>query len=95
MPGTANAEPITFIEEAPIAWQIINGQRTPVEIHYTLQETGGGQTAATSLGFALGAYNPAYALIIDPALVYSALIGGGGFEEGRDIAVDNDSEMSI
>ena len=95
LPGTANAEPITLVEEAPIAWQVVNGQRTPVEIHYTLQETGGGQTAATSLGFALGAYDPAYALIIDPSLVYSALIGGGGFEEGRDIAVDNDGNVYL
>lgn len=41
LPGEANAEPVTLVEEAPIAWQVINGQHIPVEIRYTLQETAG------------------------------------------------------
>ncbi|MBK8902991.1 MAG: SBBP repeat-containing protein [Anaerolineaceae bacterium] len=92
LPGEANVEPVTLVEEAPIAWQVINGQHIPVEIRYTLNESA---NAATSLGFALGAYDPAYALIIDPSLVYSALIGGGGFEEGRDIAVDSSGNVYL
>ncbi len=95
LPGQANTEPVTLVEEAPIAWQVINGQHIPVEIRYTLQQSANGQGAATSLGFALGAYDPASPLIIDPSLVYSALIGGTGFEEGRDIAVDSSGNVYL
>jgi hypothetical protein len=40
------------------------------------------------VSFALGSYDAAHPLTIDPYLLYSAFIGGGDADEGRDIAVD-------
>lgn len=70
-----------LIEQAPVAWQVINGQHVPVAASYTIAENG-------SIGFALGSYNPAYALTIDPALIYSTYLGGGGTEVAMGLAVD-------
>lgn len=93
LPGQGDSEPLTLVEKAPIAWQTIYNRRLPVEIHYTLttetDQPRPDSSQSISLGFSLGSYNPAYPLIIDPYLVYSALIGGSGFDEGRDIAVDS------
>jgi uncharacterized repeat protein (TIGR01451 family) len=72
--------PIT--EHAPIAWQTINGQRVPVSVRYAVAANGG-------IGFALGTYNPAHPLIIDPTLTYSTYLGGSGYDYGWDIAVDD------
>src|SRR5262249_17980561 len=40
------------------------------------------------IGFEMGAYDRTRPLIIDPVLVYSALLGGAGLDKGWDIAVD-------
>ncbi len=72
-----------LIEQAPVAWQVINGQHVPVAASYTLAENG-------SIGFALGTYNPAYALTIDPALIYSTYLGGSGIEIAKGLAVDQE-----
>jgi hypothetical protein len=51
----------TLTEAAPVAWQDIAGQRVPVDVRYTLASDG-------TISFALGAYNAAYPLVIDPAI---------------------------
>ncbi|MCP4696738.1 MAG: hypothetical protein GY862_07805 [Gammaproteobacteria bacterium] len=48
-------------EDAPIAWQDINGQRIPVKASWRLHDSG-------EAGFALGQYNARYPLVIDPLL---------------------------
>lgn len=69
-------------ETAPIAWQDGTAGRQAVPISYRLFVDG-------SIGLKLGAYDASRPLTVDPTLVYSTLIGGGDFEEGRDIAVDS------
>ena len=62
----------SFEEDAPKAFQDIDGQRVPVEVAYDLDGAG-------TYGFRLGAYDPARPLVIDPTvLVYAGFLGGGG-----------------
>ncbi len=68
-------------ETAPVAWQDRNGERVPVEARYRLADDG-------KVGFAVGEYDPALPLVIDPYLEFATLVGGGKGDEGRDIVVD-------
>ncbi len=69
-------------DAAPSAYQEHGGKRASVAAAYDLQEP--------SFGFALGAYDPSYPLVIDPAiLVYAGYLGSSGPDEGHGIAVDS------
>ena len=80
-----------FQDDAPMAYQEVDGQRTPVAVAFALEDaTMSGADAPRSYGFRLGAYNPALPLVIDPAvLVYCGYIGGSGTDYGNGIAVDS------
>src|SRR5215217_356514 len=69
-------------DAAPVSYQRIGGERVPVESRYKLLKGDGG-----GYGFAVGAYDARYPLIIDPELDYSTFLGGGAFDEGSGIAV--------
>jgi beta-propeller repeat-containing protein len=69
-------------DAAPVSYQLIGGERVPVESRYKLAGDGGGY------GFAVGAYDPRYPLVIDPGLDYSTFLGGSDFDQGNGIAVD-------
>jgi hypothetical protein len=71
-----------FIEDAPFSYQYIHGEIVEVESRYKLLDE-------NRIGFELGAYNPAYAVAIDPVLEYSTYLGGMGDDGGSSIAVDN------
>ena len=44
----------------------------------------------STVGFALGAYDPAYPLVIDPlTLAYGTFLGGSSYDTGTGIAVDS------
>lgn len=70
-----------FRDEKPRTFQVINGRRVPVTSRYALDAKPGGY------GFALGAYDPRYPLVIDPGLLYSTYLGGSENEEGQDVAL--------
>jgi hypothetical protein len=57
-------------DAAPVSYQLIGGERVPVESRYELKGDGGGY------GFAVGPYYPRYPLVIDPRLDYSTFLGG-------------------
>ena len=63
-------------DAAPVSYQRIGGERVPVESRYKLTGDGG-------YGFAVGAYDPRYPLVIDPGLDYSTFLGGTGWRSGR------------
>ena len=69
-----------LIEESPAVYQEIDGRRVEVAGSYRLLGEG-------HVGFALGAYDADYPLVIDPTLSYSTYLGGSGIEDGKDIAV--------
>jgi hypothetical protein len=79
-PGGQGAA-LTLIEQAPVAWQEIDGQRKPVPARYVVGEDG-------TVSFALGAYDSAYTLTIDPTLTYSTYFGGIMADQPWGMAMD-------
>jgi uncharacterized repeat protein (TIGR01451 family) len=78
----------TLTERAPIAWQETGGQRIPVAVRYTL--TGDGM-----VGFALGSYDAAKPLIIDPTLDYGTYLGGSDFDQATSVALDSAGNIYV
>ena len=76
--------PVTFT--APVAWQDIDGARRPVAVAYTV--------AGNRYGFALGAYDRAHPVVIDP-LLQSSYLGGSGGDIASAIAVDANGDVYI
>jgi len=74
-------------EAAPVAWQVVNGQRVPVSARYVLD---GG-----TIAFALGAYDAARPLIIDPTITYSTYLGGFYGDGASSIALDAQGYMYV
>jgi hypothetical protein len=98
-PGDGGAYTIrphaTLSEQAPVAWQDIQGRRIPVEVHYKLLDSHSSKIQNPKskiqnplVGFALGAYDPSHPLIIDPTIAYSSFLGGAGGDGSNDIAID-------
>ncbi|MHB0874921.1 MAG: DUF7948 domain-containing protein [Anaerolineae bacterium] len=71
----------SLVEQAPVVWQIVQGQRAPVQCRYALEGDG-------SVALRLGSYDRSLPLTIDPVLVYSAYLGGADFDAATSIAVD-------
>ncbi len=71
-------------ELRPVAYQLTAGGRRPVSARFRL--------AGGRVRFALGRYDRRRPLVIDPSLVYSTYLGGGGgntvVEQGLSVAVD-------
>jgi uncharacterized repeat protein (TIGR01451 family) len=65
----------------PFAYQETNGVRQQVSCSYALDANG-------RVSFRLGDYDQSLPLVIDPVLAYSTYLGGSGFDQGMDIAVD-------
>jgi hypothetical protein len=79
-------------ESAPVAWQDINGRRIPVEVGFRLLNSPIGNPV---VGFALGQYNPAYPLMIDPTLQWNTFMGSSGTDYGNAIAVDGSGNVYV
>ena len=79
-----------FRDAAPVAYQVKNGQRMPVEMSYALTPPLlDGEAARYTYRFHLGPYDASLPLVLDTAvLVYAGYIGGSGGDGGRGIAVD-------
>ena len=72
----------------PTIYQEQNGVRQAVKGSYIEKENG-------QIGFEIGNYNPALALIIDPVLFYSTYLGGTGDDSGQSIAVDGQGNAYV
>lgn len=71
-----------LLQNKPIVYQDIDGQRRPVEGAYQM-------LASNRVGFKLGRYDAREELIIDPVLVYSTYLGGDGDDQSAgSIGVD-------
>jgi hypothetical protein len=70
----------------PVVYQQVAAGRHPVAAHFQLKTRPNGEK---SVGFALGHYDSARSLVIDPVLLYSTYLGGGSTESGNSIAVDS------
>lgn len=74
--------------QAPECYQVIQGQKQPVEGHYVLAGPGRARVE-------VGAYRKDLPLIIDPVLVYSTFDGGNGDDVGTAIAVDGAGDAYV
>ena len=70
-----------MVERAPLAWQEFGAQRVAVPETYAL--TGDG-----SIGFALGPYDRAIPLTVDPTIVYETDFSGADLDRGSTSKVD-------
>jgi Beta-propeller repeat len=75
-----------FEDDAPSAYQEVDGRRTSVNVAYAV----GSETAGRyEYGLDIGSYDRGKTLVLDPAvLIYAGYIGGEGPEYGQGIAVD-------
>jgi hypothetical protein len=69
-------------QQKPFIYQEVNGVRQEIPGNYLLYDR-------NQVGFQIGAYDATRSLIIDPVLVYSTYLGGGGEDRGTSIAVDS------
>lgn len=77
------------VQRKPVSHQIIDGREIAVESAFRSLEDG-------SFGFALGAYDPSRALVIDPLVhAYSTYLGGHKSDGYTNIAVDGKGAMYI
>ena len=71
----------------PIAYQIIDDQKFPINVSYDVNDL--------TYGFSVGSYDSRLPLVIDP-LIASTFVGGGGFEEALyDIVLDSSGNVYI
>lgn len=69
------------VQQAPVAYQVIDGVRRPVDSRYVMRDT-------RQVGFAVSGYDGQRPLIIDPVLSFSTFFGGGGDDRGWAITRD-------
>ncbi len=72
----------------PLVYQMVNGHRRPVAGDFAL-------LGKHTVGFRLGSYDRARALVIDPALAFSTFLGGSGTDVGNAIAVDSAGSVYV
>lgn len=76
---TTSAGPVRW--RKPVVYQNVAGHRVHIAGSYVLQQN-------HEVGFRLARYDTTKPLVIDPVLVYSTLLGGGGFDIGMSVKVD-------
>ncbi|HVF42724.1 MAG TPA: SBBP repeat-containing protein, partial [Pyrinomonadaceae bacterium] len=72
----------TIRQPKPVVYQEAAGARREVECAYALAKDG-------RVGFAVGEYDAALPLVIDPVLVYSTYLGGSGGDQAWAVRVDS------
>jgi hypothetical protein len=72
----------TLVQALPKAYQIVASRKTPVSTQYKL-------LGNNRVGFAVGKYDLAQELTIDPVLRYSTVFGGTNIDVGNGVAVDS------
>jgi hypothetical protein len=83
--GTASG---TLRFQTPAVYQELGGVRVPVKGSYVLRDS-------SHVAFRLAHYDSSQALVIDPVLVYSTYLGGGGNDQPAGIAVDASGSVYV
>ena len=86
--SSESGQALTATEAAPVAWQVVGGNKMPVSAQFKVYGDG-------TAGFALGAYDKTLPLVVDPTLLYSSYLGGVGAEYGAGIRADAQGNMYI
>ncbi|RPJ39196.1 MAG: hypothetical protein EHM35_02925 [Planctomycetaceae bacterium] len=74
-------------ESAPVAYQDVAGRRIPVPVHFAVKKG--------IVGFEVGAYDPAYALTIDPTYTWHTFYGSSTEDYGTAIARDGSGNIYV
>lgn len=77
-----------LIEDVPIGYQMIDGQRCDVQINYVI-------VGDDTLRYEVGEYRRDRELIIDPELIYSTFLKGSGNSYAAGIAVDGSGNAYV
>jgi hypothetical protein len=77
-------------DQPPTSYQQIGGRRIFISSRFAV-----GGRSATTYSFKVGDADSQRPLVIDPGLLYSTYIGGGGHEEPRPIAVDGNGRAYV
>ncbi|MBA3266843.1 MAG: SBBP repeat-containing protein, partial [Acidimicrobiia bacterium] len=73
---------------APVLYQEVGGRKRPVPGSFELRGQG-------QVGFRVGPHDPARELVIDPVLVESTYLGGGGNDAAYGVAVDGAGSVYV
>lgn len=82
-------------DEKPYAYQLIDGQKVPVDCSFTICNLESEIAEKYSYGFKVSNYNTKYALIIDPGIHFSTYLGGSMQEDSYCIDVDFSGNVYI
>ncbi len=77
-----------LVENAPIVYQEINGEKIYIPAQYILTEN-------HTVRFEISEYNPNYTLVIDPTIQYSSYIGGSLRDSVSDIVVNRAGNIIV
>ncbi len=77
-----------LLQHKPVVYQAINSGKTFVDGSYIILPSG-------EVGVQVGDYSPEYPLIIDPILSYATYLGGTGYDQCNDIAVDSSGNIIL
>lgn len=81
-----------LIDEKPICYQEIDGEKVIIESDFTIQEEGN----LTFYGYKLqDGYDKEQTIIIDPGIIYSSYLGGNNHDYGYAIAVDQSGNVYV
>ena len=80
----------SIIQRSPHIYQEIGGRKVEVAGRFKIENS-----TTFSYGFEVASYNKDYPLIIDPVVVYSTYLGGGGSDYGNGIAVDGSGNAYV
>jgi hypothetical protein len=72
----------------PVAWQERGGRRLPVEAAFAPGPDG-------TVGFALGAYDPALPVVLDPKVTFGANTGGSSGDEAWGVAIGPEGSVHV
>jgi uncharacterized repeat protein (TIGR01451 family) len=78
---TVNAGDVELRLRKPVVFQMVNGEKRPIEGSYALRANG-------ALAFTVGDYDAGKTLVIDPVIVYSSYLGADGNDYCSGVAVD-------
>jgi Calx-beta domain/Beta-propeller repeat len=82
------------VQHKPVVYQTLNGSRVTIESRYSLVSSVS-EDASIQVAFALGNYDRARELVIDPVLVYSTYLSAGQSGSVNELAVDSDGNLYV
>ncbi|HVE45643.1 MAG TPA: Calx-beta domain-containing protein, partial [Acidimicrobiales bacterium] len=88
--GPGGGAPPYLVEKAPVAWQDHPRGRQAVDVSFEVAPD-------ATVGFALGDFDPALPLVIDPTVLYATYLGGNNqlYDNGGAIAIDDNCDVYL